>query len=83
MDDRNYITDDNFLRDLRDYTSVLEPLPAASADHIALGGLSDNPLVAELLERISETTRRHTLDGGATGPLQEGAMPGGKPTDGV
>ena len=83
MDDHNYVTDDDFLSDLRDYTSVLEPLPAESADHIAVGGLSDNPSVAELLERISEITRRDTLDGGATGPLQEGAMPGGKPTDGV
>ena len=54
MDDHNYITDDDFLRDLRDYTSVLEPLPGASADQIAVGGLSDNPPVAELLERISE-----------------------------
>ena len=25
MDDHNYITEDDFLRDLRDYTSVLEP----------------------------------------------------------
>ena len=27
MDDYTYVTDDDFLRDLRDYTSVLEPLP--------------------------------------------------------
>ena len=39
MDDHNYITDDDFLRDLRDYASVLEPRPGASADHIAVGGL--------------------------------------------
>ena len=63
MDDHNYITDDDFLRDLRDYTSVLEPLPTESTDHMAAGGLSDNPLVTELLERISEITRRDTLDG--------------------
>ena len=48
-----------------------------------MGGLSDNPPVAELSERISEITRRDTLDGGAAGPLQEGAIPGREPTDGV
>ena len=83
MDDHNYVTDDDFLRDLRDRTSMLDPLPTTSADHIAMGGLSDNLPVAELLEQMTEITRRDTLDGGATGPLQEGAMPRGKPTDGV
>ena len=33
--------------------------------------------------RGSARSPGETLDGGATGPLQEGAMPGGKPTDGV
>ena len=56
MDNHNYITDDDFLRDLRDYTFVLEALPGAFTDHITVGGLSDNPPVAELLERISEIT---------------------------
>ena len=83
IDDLNYITGDDFLRDLRDYASVWEPLPGASADHIAVGGLSDNPPVAERLERISEITRRNTLDGGAAGPPQEGTLPGGEPTYGV
>ena len=69
MDDHNYITDDDVLRDLCDCTSVLEPLPGASAD---VGGLSDNPAVAEPLERISEITRMDTLDGGAARPPQEG-----------
>ena len=49
MDDHNYITDDDVLRDLCDYTSVLEPLPGASAE---VGGLSDNPPVAEPLSLI-------------------------------
>ena len=62
---------------------MLEPLPGASADHIAVGGLSDHPPVAELLGLISDITRRNTLDGGAAGPPQEEAMPRGKPTDGV
>ena len=77
------MTEDDFLRNRRDYSSVLEPLPGASADHIAVGGLSDNQPVAEFVESISEITRRDTLDGGATGPLQERAMPGGELTDGV
>ena len=55
MDDHNYITDEDFLRGLCNYTSILEPLPGASADHIVVDGLSDNPPVAELLERISES----------------------------
>ena len=76
MDDHNYVPDGDVLRDLRDHTSVLEPLPAASADHIAVGGRSDNPPVAELLERISEITRRNALDGGVAAPPQKGAMPG-------
>ena len=83
MDDHNYITDNHFMFDLRDYTSVLEPLPGASADHFAVDGISDNPPVAELLEGISDITRRDILDGGAAGPPQQGAMPGGEPTDGV
>ena len=82
MDDYNIINRD-FLRDLRDYTSVLEPLPGASADHIAVGRLSANPPMAELLERISEITGRDILDGEAAGPPQQGAMPGGAPTEGV
>ena len=48
MDDYNIINRD-FLRDLRDYTSVLEPLTATSANHIAVGGLSDNLPVAATL----------------------------------
>ena len=83
MDDHNHIADDDFLRDLRDYTTVLKPILGASADHIAVGGLSDNPPLAELLERMSTITRRDTLDGGAAGPPLAGAMPGEEPTDGV
>ena len=70
-DDYNYITENDFVRNFRDYTSVLEPLPGASADHITVGRLSDNLPVAQRWERISEITRRNTLDGGAAGPPQE------------
>ena len=83
MDGHKYITDADFVRNLSDYTSVLEPLPTDSAEHIAMGGFSENPPVGECLERIDEITRRDTPEGDATGPLQVGAMPGGEPTDGV
>ena len=83
MDDQNCVTDDDFLRDLRDYTSALEPFPAGSVDHIAVGGLSDNPPLAEILERISEITRKDTPDGGAARRPQEGSMPGGERMDGI
>ena len=79
----NYITDDDFLRDLRDCTSMLNPLPGASSNHITAGGLSANPQVAELLERISEITRRDMLHEGASGLPQEGAPLGGAPLEEV
>ena len=75
MDDHKYITDDDLLRNYSDYTAVLEPIPGASADHIAVGRLSGNPPVAELLERTSGITTRDTLNGRAAGPPQEGAVP--------
>ena len=45
MDDHNYITDYDFLRNFHHYTSVLEPRTLSSADHIAVGRLSDTPPV--------------------------------------
>ena len=71
-----YTTDD-FLRGLRDYTSVLEPLTSASVDHLTAGGLSMNPPVAELLDRISDITRRDILAVGAAGLPLEGLKSGG------
>lgn len=84
MDDHNNITDSKCLRNLRDYTytSVLKPLPGASADRKAVGGFSADPPAAELLERISEITRRDILVGGDSGPQLEGAMPRRMPTEG-
>ena len=58
-------------------------LLGASANHIAVGWLSDNLPVADVLEWISETTKRGALDKGATGLQQQGAIPGGEPTDGI
>ena len=75
MGDHRRITDDDFLRNLGDYLSVLEILPVASVNCITVGGLSANPPMAKLLEKISETTRRDVLVGGTSAPPQEGAMP--------
>ena len=77
----NYIIDDNFLRDLRSYTSVVDHPGSASTDHVTASRRSENTLVAELLGRISAITRRDLLEVGA---LRGEAPPTGEvPQDGV
>ena len=61
----NYITDDDFLRDLRNYMSVVDHPGSASTDHVTANRRSENTLVAELLGRISAITRRDLLENGA------------------
>ena len=61
----NYITDDDFLRDLRSYTSVVDHPGSASTDHVTASLRSENTLVVELLARISAITRRDLLEDGA------------------
>ena len=61
----NYITDDDFLRDLPSYTSVVDHPGSASTDHVTASRRSENTLVAELLGRISVIARRHLLEDGA------------------
>ena len=61
----NYITDDDFLRDLRNYTSVVDHPGSVSTDHVTASRRSENTLVAELLGRISAITRRDLLEDGA------------------
>ena len=58
----NYITDDDFLRDLRSYTSVVDHPGSASTDDVTASRRSENTLVAELLGRISVITRRDLLE---------------------
>ena len=58
------------------------PFPALLLTTSVVGGLSDNPPVAELLGWVSEVVRRDTLDREVAGPPQEGMMPGREPTDG-
>ena len=61
----NYITDDDFLRDLRSYTSVVDHPGSASTDHVTASRRSENTLVAERLGKISAITRRDLLEDGA------------------
>ena len=70
----NYITDDDFLRDLRSYTSVVDHPGSTSTDHVTASRRSENTLVAELLGRISAITRRDLLE--------DGALPGEAPPTG-
>ena len=77
-----YITDDDFLRDLRSYMSVVDHPGSASTDHVTANRRSENTLVAELLGRISAITRRDLLEDGAlpgeaspTGEVPQGGVP--------
>ena len=64
----NYITDDDFLRNPRNYTSVVDYSRSSSTDHVTASRRSENTLVAEILGRISAITRKNLLE--------EGTLPG-------
>ena len=77
----SYITDDDFLRDLRSYTSVVDHPGSASTDNVTASRRSENTLVVELLGRISTITRRDLLEDGAlpgeaspTGEVPQGGV---------
>ena len=77
----NYITDDDFLRNLRNYTSLVDHPGSVSTDHVTASRRSENTLVVELLGRISAITRRDLLEDGG---LPREASPTGKvPQHGV
>ena len=61
----NYIIADDFPRNLRSYTSVVDHPGSASTDYVTVSRRSENTLVAELLGRISAITRRDLLEDGA------------------
>lgn len=67
LQDYKYVTDDDIIRDIRDYTSVVPPLSEATIDHITAGTLPNNPKMAELLARIGDITRKDTLLGRISG----------------
>ena len=77
----NYVTDDDFLRDLRNYTSVVDHPGSASTDHVTVTRRSESTLVAELLGGISAITRRDLLEDGTlpgevspTGKIPQGGV---------
>ena len=77
----SYITDDDVLRDFRNYKSVVDHPGSASTDHVTAIRRSENTLVAELFGRISAITRRDLLKDDA---LPEEASPTGEvPQGGV
>ena len=55
--DHHYITDDDFLRDLHNHTSVVDHPGSASTDHVTASRRSGNTLVVEPLGRISAIIR--------------------------
>ena len=83
MDGHNYITDDDFLRDVRNLKLVLDPLSGAPSDQNITGGLSTKPQVAERLDRISDITDRDVLYRGGSGLSQEEDPSGGVSMDGT
>ena len=83
MDGHNSIPDDDFLRDFRNLTSVVDPFSGTPADHITHGGLSTNPKVAELLDWISDIARKDVKQEGGFGLPQEEVPPGGVSLDGA
>ena len=68
-------------RDLRNFKSVVAHPGSASTDHVTASRLSENTMVAELLNRISAITRRDLLQYSA---LPRGVSPaGGAPQGGI
>ena len=68
LGDHNNITDDVFPPSLRNYASALEPFADASADHIAVGGVSSNAAMAVDYRSGSEKERQNcwrSVSGGA------------------
>ena len=74
----NYATDD-FVRDLRNYTSMTHLPPGPSVGHVTASECTENPQVTELLGRISEVTWRDTLQKGASRSAQEESVSEGAP----
>ena len=89
--DNDYISYDDLLRDVRDYTGVLDFTANAPANHKNASGVSADPQVHEVVNQIRELTRRdlltpavpspgaaspaEPLPGEVTEPLSGGASP--------
>ena len=64
----NYISYDDLLRDVRDYTGVLDFTANALANHENASGVSVDPQVQELVDQIRDLTRRDFLTPAAPSP---------------
>ena len=79
----NYTSDDDFCGTFAITLRCWNPLPVLLWTRITSGGLPTNPPVAELLDRISDITRRDILAGGAAGLPLEGVKFGGPSAENV
>ena len=66
--DNDYISYDDLLRDVRDYTGVLDFAANAPANHENASGVSADPQVQELVDQTSDLTRRDLLTPVAPSP---------------
>ena len=66
--DNDYISYDDLLRDVRDYTGVLDFTANAPANHENASGVSTDPQVQELVDQIRDLTRRDLLTPAAPSP---------------
>ena len=73
--DNDYISYDNLLRDVRDYTGVLD-FSNISANHENTSGVSIDPQVQKLVDKTRDLTRRCLLTPAA--PLPGAASPFGR-----
>ena len=66
--DNDYISYDDLLRDVRGYTGVLNFTANAPANHANASGVSADPQVQELVDKIRDLTRRDFLTPAAPSP---------------
>ena len=66
--DNDYILHDDLLRDVRDYTCVLEFTASIPANHENASGVSADSQVQKLVDQIHDFTRRDLLTPAAPSP---------------
>ena len=66
--DNDYISNDELLRDVRDFTGVLDFTPNAPANHENASGVSTDPQVQELVDEIRDLIRVDLLTPAAPSP---------------
>ena len=78
--DKDYISHDDLLRDVRDHTGVLDFNANIPANHENVSGLSADPQVQQVVDQIRDFTKRDLLT--PTAPLPRAASPA-KPLTGA